>query len=207
MEYIKNPVSIEDKSFEIIGEEAKEMLSKYTKEELMIIKRVIHTTADFEYGEITEIHKDAIEVGKAALLSGCNIYADTSMIKTGVKRSKLKEFKIEILNYVHDVDVYEMAEKEGITRSMAGIKKAMLQDEIKIFAIGNAPTAIFQLKELIDAGYKKPDLIIGVPVGFVGAEESKEILDQIGVPYIRVNGRKGGSPVAVAIINALFKMI
>lgn len=207
MEYIKNPVSIEDKSFEIIGEEAKEMLSKYTEEELKIIKRVIHTTADFEYGEITEIHKDAIKVGKAALLSGCNIYADTSMIKTGVKRIKLKEFGVEILNYVHDEDVYEMAEKEGITRSMAGIKKAMLQDEIKIFAIGNAPTAIFQLKELIDAGYKKPDLIIGVPVGFVGAVESKEILDQIGVPYIRVNGRKGGSPVAVAIINALFKMI
>lgn len=207
MEYIKNPVSIEDKSFEIIGEEAKEMLSKYTEEELKIIKRVIHTTADFEYGEITEIHKDAIKVGKEALLSGCNIYADTSMIKTGVKRTKLKEFGVEILNYVHDEDVYEMAEKEGITRSMAGIKKAMLQDEIKIFAIGNAPTAIFQLKELIDAGYKKPDLIIGVPVGFVGAVESKEILDQIGVPFIRVNGRKGGSPVAVAIINALFKMI
>ncbi len=207
MEYIKNPVSIEDKSFEIIGEEGKEMLSKYSKEELMIIKRVIHTTADFEYGEITEIHPDAIEAAKEALKSGFNIYADTSMIMTGVKRTKLKELGINVLNFVHDEDVYEVAAKEGITRSMAGIKKAVLDKSIKIFMVGNAPTAIFQLKELIDAGYEKPALIIGVPVGFVGAIESKEILDEIGVPFIRVNGRKGGSTVAVAILNAILKMI
>ncbi len=206
MEYIKNPVRIEDRSFEIIGEEAKEMLSKYNEEELMIIKRIIHTTADFEYGEITEISEGAIEAGKKALKEGANIYSDTSMIKYGVNRRR-KDFGVEILNFVHDEDVYATAKEEGITRSMAGIKKAVLDDSIRIFAIGNAPTALFKLKELIDNGYKKPDLIIGVPVGFVGAAESKEILTDMGVPYIRVNGRKGGSPVAVAIINAMLKMI
>lgn len=207
MEYIKKPMAIETKSFEIIGEEGAEILKDFTEEELMIIKRIIHTTADFEYGEITEIHPKAIESAKTALLGGGQIYADTSMIMTGVQRRKLKALGVNVLNYVHDDDVYAVAEKEGITRSMAGIKKAMNDDHIKIFAIGNAPTAIFQLKELIDAGYPKPDLIIGVPVGFVGAVESKEILSEMNVPYIRVNGRKGGSTVAVAIINAILKMI
>ncbi len=207
MTYIKNPQMIETRSFEIIAEEAGEMFSNFSEEELMIIKRVIHTTADFEYGSLTEIHPEAIEAAKKAFLNGSNIYADTSMIMTGVNRKKLETLDIKVLNYVHDADVYEVAAKEGITRSMAGIKKAALDDNIKVFAIGNAPTAIFQLKELIEAGYPKPDLIIGVPVGFVGADESKEILSEMGVPYIRVNGRKGGSPVAVAIINALFKMI
>jgi len=207
MSYIKNPERIEEKSFEIIGDEGYDLLKHYSEEELMIIKRVIHTTADFEYGNITEISKDAIEVGKRVLLEGKNIYADTSMIMTGVRRRKLESLDVKILNFVHDEDVYEMAAKESITRSMAGIKKASLDPSIKIFAIGNAPTAIFQLKELIENGYPKPELIIGVPVGFVGADESKELLSDMGVPYIRVNGRKGGSTVAVAIINALLKMI
>ncbi|MCH4888270.1 precorrin-8X methylmutase [Acidaminobacter sp. JC074] len=207
MNYIKNPMMIEEKSFDIIGEEGKELLKDFTKEELMIVKRIIHTTADFEYAKLTEIHPKAIEAAKKALRNGHHIYADTSMIMMGVNRRKLKEFDVSVLNYVHDEDVYETAEKEGITRSMAGIKKACKDDKVKIFAIGNAPTAIFQLKELIEAGYPKPDLIIGVPVGFVGADESKEILSDMDVPYIRVNGRKGGSPVAVAIINAIFKMI
>lgn len=207
MQYIKNPMRIEEKSFEIIADEAGKMLDGFSEEELMIIKRVIHTTADFEYGELTEIHPQAIEAGKNAFRKGYNIYADTSMIMTGVQRRRLEERNIKILNFVHDDDVYEMAEKEQITRSMAGIKKASLDESIKVFAIGNAPTAIFQLKELIEAGYPKPDLIIGVPVGFVGADESKEILSDMGVPFIRVNGRKGGSTVAVAIINAILKML
>ena len=207
MNYIKNPQMIEEKSFDIIGDEGKEMLKDFSEEELMIVKRIIHTTADFEYAELTEIHPDAIEAAKAAFTAGFDIYADTSMIMTGVNRRKLKALDVSILNFVHDEDVYEVAEKEKITRSMAGIKKACKDDKIKVFAIGNAPTAIFQLKELIDSGYPKPDLIIGVPVGFVGADESKEILSDIDVPFIRVNGRKGGSPVAVAIINAILKMI
>jgi precorrin-8X/cobalt-precorrin-8 methylmutase len=207
MKYNKNPESIEEQSFKIIGEEGKEMLSKYSPEELMIIKRIIHTTADFEYGEITEIHPKAIEVAKKAFLSGSHIYADTSMIVNGVRRKKLEELNIEIHNFVHDDDIYKIALEEGITRSMAGIKKAAKDDKIDIFMIGNAPTAIFQLKELIDAGYKKPKLIIGTPVGFVGAAESKELLSEMDIPYIRVNGRKGGSAVAVSIANAILKMI
>lgn len=207
MEYIKNPYRIEERSFEIIGEEGRELLKDSSEEELMIVKRVIHTTADFEYGSLIDIHPEAIEVAKKAFSKGYNIYADTSMIMTGVKRKILEKHNIKILNYVHDEDVYDKAEKEGITRSMAGIKKAIDDETIKVFAIGNAPTAIFQLKELIEQGHPKPDLIIGVPVGFVGAVESKEILSDIGVPYIRVQGRKGGSTVAVAIINAILKML
>lgn len=207
MEYIKDPHRIEERSFEIIGEEGHELLKDYSEEELMIVKRVIHTTADFEYGSLIEIHPDAIEVAKKVFASGHNIYADTSMIMTGVKRRILEKHGINILNYVHDDDVYEAAEKEGITRSMAGIRKAINDESIKVFAIGNAPTAIFKLKELIESGHPKPDLIIGVPVGFVGAVESKEILSEMDVPYIRVNGRKGGSTVAVAIINAILKML
>lgn len=206
MDYNKNPISIEKESFRIIGEEAKETLKKFSKEELMIVKRVIHTTADFEYANLIEFHAEPIVVAKELFKNGCKIYADTSMILHGVNCKK-KKYGIEIVNYVHDKDVYATAEKECITRSMAAIKKAMDDHTIKIFAIGNAPTALFKLRDLIKEGYHKPALVIGAPVGFVGAAESKAILDDLGVPFIRVNGRKGGSPVAAAIINALLKMI
>lgn len=206
MEYNKNPISIEEQSFEIIANEAQEELNHFTDEELMIVKRVIHTTADFDYAHLLEIHEDAIEAGKKALREKCTIYADTSMIVHGVSHKKQEKYGINIINYVHDDDVYKMAEEKKITRSMAGIIKAV-NNNIRIYAIGNAPTAIFQLKELIEKGLEKPDLIIGIPVGFVGAEESKALLSDIGVPYIRVNGRKGGSTIVVAIINALLKMI
>lgn len=207
MTYNKNPMGIETESFQIIGDERPDLFEGLDNDTIAVLKRVIHTTADYEYGTLVEFHPDAIAAGKKALINGFDIYADTSMIQTGVQRRRLKELNVTIKNYVHDDDVYEMAEKENITRSMAGIKKAITDEAIKIFAIGNAPTAIFQLKELIEDGYPKPDLIIGVPVGFVGAEESKALLSELDVPFIRVNGRKGGSTVAVAIINGIMKTL
>lgn len=207
MNYIKDPKTIEERSFEIIEEEAGNKLAKFSEKEKLIVKRVIHTTADFQYADLIEFHPKAIEVALKVLSSGASIYADTSMIQQGVQRRKLETLDVSILNYVHDDDVYKISEEKGITRSMAGIEKAMQKDDIKIFAIGNAPTALFQIKACIEKGMTPPDLIIGVPVGFVGAVESKEMLSQLKIPYIRINGRKGGSPVAVAILNGLLKIL
>ena len=154
-----------------------------------------------------EIHPKAIENGIAALKKGCNIYTDTQMIKAGVNRRKFIELGGEICNFVHDEDVYKKAKERGITRSMVSIEKALTYKKIKIYAIGNAPTALFTLIKMVEKGISKPDLVIGVPVGFVGAEESKEALMKVDVPYIVTRGRKGGSTVAASIINSLLYMI
>lgn len=207
MDYIKNPKTIEEKSFEIIEAEGQAQLLRFSEDEKKIVKRVIHTTADFEYGDLIEFHPDALAVAKKALSTKGAIYADTSMIQQGVQRRMLKALDVEILNFVHDEDIYEKSIKEGITRSMAGIEKAMAKEDIRIFAIGNAPTALFQIKACIEKGMTPPDLIIGVPVGFVGAVESKEMISDLNIPYIRVNGRKGGSPVAVAILNGILRLL
>ncbi|MTI65218.1 MAG: precorrin-8X methylmutase [Firmicutes bacterium] len=204
MKYIKNPQLIEQRSFEIITEELgrKDFDYKTAK----IVKRVIHTTADFEYADILEIHPKAIENGIKALKKGSNIYADTKMVYSGINKRKLSSLGGEICNFVHDEDVSKEAKKRDITRSMVSIEKAIDKD-IKIFAIGNAPTALFVLKKLIKENKANPDLIIGVPVGFVGAEESKEIIRNLGIPYIITRGRKGGSTVAASIVNALLYLI
>lgn len=205
MNYQKNPQTIEHDSMSIIETEAGEQLARFNDYEKTIVKRVIHTTADFEYADLIEFHPDAVKVGLSLLKDGERIYADTSMIKHGIN-CKHKRLGIDIVNYVHDPDVYEVALQQEITRSMAAMQKAA-KDNIRLYAIGNAPTAIFQLKTMIEAGQAKPALIIGVPVGFVGAAESKALLSELSIPYIRINGRKGGSPVAAAIINAMMKLI
>lgn len=205
MNYQKNPQTIEQDSMAIIEAEAGDKLARFNELEKVIVKRVIHTTADFEYADLIEFHPNAVKVGLSLLKDGQKIYADTSMIKHGIN-CKHKRLGIEIVNYVHDPDVYELALKQGITRSMAAMQKAA-KDSIQLYTIGNAPTAIFQLKALVEAGHAKPALIIGVPVGFVGAAESKALLSDLDIPYIRINGRKGGSPVAAAIINAMMKLI
>ena len=170
------------------------------------MKRVIHTTADFEYADLIEFKNNAVESGLKALEAGKKIYADTSMIKVAVNRKALADHQLEIVNYVHDEDVAKAAKERGVTRSTVGMEKALDDDTVGIFAIGNAPTALYKLIEFIKAGKAKPDLIVGAPIGFVGAAESKEALDELDaleVPYIRINGRKGGSPVVAAILNAM----
>ncbi|EES47905.1 precorrin-8X methylmutase [Clostridium botulinum] len=204
MDYLKNPMGIEEKSFEIIGEELG--AHSFSDEELLIVKRVIHTTADFEYKDLVEISKDAINAGKEVLSKGATIYTDTNMALNGINKMALAKTNSKVICYVNEPDVHIEAKEKGITRSMAAVEKAC-SDNVDIFVFGNAPTALFKLKELIKEKKANPKLIIAVPVGFVGAAESKENLDELGIPYIRVKGRKGGSTVAAAIVNALLYMI
>ena len=204
MNYLKSPMGIEEKSFEIIGEEMGE--HSFTDEELLIVKRTIHTTADFEYKELVEISKDAIEMGKKLFTEGATIYTDTNMALNGINKMALAKTNSKVICYVNEPEVHTEAKEKNITRSMAAVEKACA-DNVDIFVFGNAPTALFRLKELIKEGKANPKLIIAVPVGFVGAAESKENMDELNIPYIRVKGRKGGSTVAAAIINALMYMV
>ena len=202
--YINDPHQIEKRSFEIITEELGDKV--FPDDIADVVKRVIHTTADFEYADLIEFKNNALERGLAALKAGKKIYADTSMIKVAVNSKALAMQGIEIVNYVHDEDVRAAAKERGVTRSTVAMEKALDDDSVGIFAIGNAPTALYRLIEFIKEGKTKPDLIVGAPIGFVGAAESKEALDELDaldVPYIRINGRKGGSPVAAAILNAM----
>lgn len=203
MDYMKSPMGIEKRSFEIIGSEMHE--HNFSEEELQIVKRVIHTTADFEYQDLIEISEWAIEAGVSALKSGAKIYTDTTMALSGMNKRALKELNASVECYVGLEEVFKLAKEKEITRSMAGVELAA-KENVDIFVFGNAPTALFKLRELIKEGKANPKLIVAVPVGFVGASESKEDLDELGIPYIRVKGRKGGSTVAAAIINALLYM-
>lgn len=201
MEYINNPREIEERSFEII---TAEMGDKVFPEAIApMVKRIIHTTADFEYADLLEILNNGYESGMEALKQGKKIYADTRMIQVAVNKKALADHGIEIVNFVHDADVAAEAKERGVTRSTVSMEKALKDDSVGIFAIGNAPTALYTLIEQVKLGKAKPALIIGAPIGFVGAAESKEALDQIDSPIIRINGRKGGSPVVAAILNAM----
>ncbi len=196
-----NPSEIERMSMEIIS---KELAHVQLPDELeTLIKRVIHTTADFEYAHLFEAHPKAVERAKEALQNGCGIYADTTMITSGVSKPALKKLGANIHCFVHDEAVVETARQRGVTRSICGIEQAALDQNYRIFVIGNAPTALVRLCELYKEGKVKPALVIGVPVGFVGAAESKEMLKASGMPYMIIRGRKGGSTVAVAILNAI----
>ena len=200
MDYIKNPMEIENASMRIIESEIVE--HSFSKEELLIVKRIIHTTADFEYKNLVEISKDAIEASKKVFKKSFTIYTDTNMALSGINKIALSKLNGKAICYVNLDEVHKVAKEKGITRSMAALEKAC-EDNVDIFVFGNAPTALFKLKELIKSGKANPSLIIAVPVGFVGAAESKENLDELNVPYIRVKGRKGGSTVAATIVNAL----
>jgi precorrin-8X/cobalt-precorrin-8 methylmutase len=203
-QYINDPQAIEKRSFEIITEELGD--KTFPEETDSIVKRVIHTTADFEYADLIEFKNDAVAKGLEALAAGKKIYADTGMIKVAVNSRAMALQGVEIVNYVHDEDVRSEAAKRGVTRSTVAMEKALDDDDVRIFAIGNAPTALYRLIEYVKAGKAAPKLIIGAPIGFVGAAESKKALDELDalqVPYIRINGRKGGSAVAAAILNAL----
>ena len=204
MDYLKNPMGIEERSFEIIGEEMG--YHSFTAEELLIVKRTIHTTADFEYKDLVEISKTAIETAKNIFINGAKIYTDTNMALNGINKMALAKTNSSVICYVNEESVHKEAKENNITRSMAAVEKAC-SDSVDIFVFGNAPTALFRLKELIKEGKANPKLIIAVPVGFVGAAESKENMEELNIPYIRVKGRKGGSTVAAAIINALMYMV
>lgn len=205
MDYIKKPMEIEERSFEIIGEEMGE--HSFTEEELKIVKRTIHTTGDFDYKNIVYIREGAIEAGKELLAKGVKIYTDTNMGKSGINKAALKKLNCSVECYVSNEDVARVAKERGITRSMAGIEKAV-EDGVEFFVFGNAPTALYKLMELTKEGKANPKFVIGAPVGFVGAAESKEEAEkQLSIPMVTIRGRKGGSNVAAAIVNALMYMV
>lgn len=204
MDYIKKPMDIEVKSFEIIGEEMGP--HNFDDRELKIIKRLIHTTADFEFKNITYIREGAIDAALDILKKGVTIYTDTNMAKSGINKAALKKLNCKVECFVDREDVAEVAKERGITRSMAAVEKAV-EEGVEFFVFGNAPTALFKLKELTLEGKANPKFIIGSPVGFVGASESKEEIEKMDTPMITIRGRKGGSNVAAAIVNALMYMI
>jgi precorrin-8X/cobalt-precorrin-8 methylmutase len=203
MDYIKIPMDIEKKSFEIIGEEMGD--HNFSDKELTIIKRVIHTTADFDYMNIVYIRDGAIDEATRLLKKGITIYTDTKMALAGINKKALKDLNCEVVCYVSDEKVAEIAKERQITRSMAAVEKAV-EDGVEFFIFGNAPTALFRLKELIQEGKCKAKFILAAPIGFVGAAESKEEIEKLDLPMITVRGRKGGSTVAASILNALMYM-
>ncbi len=206
MSYIKNPMAIETKSFEIIQGIIDEMRPGYefkNEVEEKIIKRAIHTTADFEYLDILKISETAVESIKDALLNGATIYTDTNMALSGINKTRLKALGVEVKCYVSDETVSAMAKEKEMTRSMAAVEYAAAQEGRKIFVLGNAPTALYKVMEMKAEGRLDVDAVVGVPVGFVGAAESKDALEQTDIPYILSKGRKGGSNLAAAIINAI----
>lgn len=202
--YIKVPQDIEKRSFEIIGEELGDKINNFNEKELPIVKRVIHTTADFEYADLIEFQNNAIESAQEALKNGCKIYCDTNMIVNGLSKNILKKFNCTPYCLVSDEEVAKESKERGVTRSIVGIEKAGKDRETKIFLLGNAPTALFRLKEMIENNeIEKPALVVGAPVGFVGASESKEVFKKLNIPYITIDGRKGGSTVTVSILHGI----
>lgn len=201
-----NPQYIEQRSFEIITEIIQKEYpnKKIPKEQQNIVKRVIHTTADFEYLDTLCFCNDAINRGKQALKKGISIVTDTQMVKSGINKKTIERLGGEVYCFMSDNDVSEQSKKHNTTRAFASMDKASQMQKELIFAIGNAPTALIRLYELIQQ--KKivtPALIIAVPVGFVNVVQSKELILSLDVPCIVAKGRKGGSNVAAAICNAL----
>lgn len=197
------PMEIEARSFEIISRE----LGYELPEELApIIKRCIHTSADFDYAKNLCFSEGVVDKALKALKNGACIVTDTQMAKSGINKKALAKYGGEVYCFISDEDVAAEAKKNGSTRATVSMDKAAALEKPLIFAIGNAPTALVRLYELIQDGKLKPELIIGVPVGFVNVVQSKELIMETEVPYIVARGRKGGSNIAACICNALLYM-
>lgn len=197
------PADIERRSFEIITETLTEKGITLDPVLAPVIKRVIHTTADFEYADTLCFTEDVVNKARQSLKNGACIVTDTQMAKSGINKKSLARFGGEVFCFMSDDDVAAKAKENGSTRATASMDKALTVDRPLIFAIGNAPTALVRLYELIQDGKLKPELIIGVPVGFVNVVESKELILKTDIPSIVARGRKGGSNVAASICNAL----
>lgn len=195
------PQEIEARSFEIITEElgSRKLDEKYAP----IVKRVIHTTADFEYVDNLVFSPNVLEHALEVLKNKACIVTDTKMAKAGINANAMQKLGVEAYNFISDEDVVQQAKASGSTRSAASMDKAAALNRPLIVAVGNAPTALVRIYELVQEGKLKPELIIGVPVGFVNVVQAKEMVLQLPVPYIVAKGRKGGSNVAAAIVNAL----
>ena len=199
------PKEIETRSFEIITEELGDKKLQPGTE--LIVKRCIHTSADFDYAVNLYFSKDAVPKAIEAIKHGACIVTDTQMVKAGINKKALAKFGGEVYCFMSDEDVAKNAKSAGSTRAAASMEKAAKLGKPVIFAIGNAPTALVRLYELIQENQIQPYLIIGVPVGFVNVVQSKEMIMETDVPCIVAKGRKGGSNIAACICNALLYMI
>ncbi|MBR1816258.1 MAG: precorrin-8X methylmutase [Lachnospiraceae bacterium] len=205
IEFVR-PDEIEKRSFEIITRELAEQGITLSKEQELITKRAIHTSADFDYARTLTYSKNAVEIALELIREGADIVTDTNMGLSGVNKKVLAKFKGEAHCFMADEEVAKEAKERGVTRATVSMEKALAIDKPIIFAIGNAPTALISLYEQMQSGGRKPDFLIGVPVGFVNVEAAKELFIDTDVPYIINRGRKGGSNIAAAICNALLYM-
>lgn len=197
------PEEIEKRSFEIISEELNERGIELPEEEAMITKRVIHTSADFDYAKTLSFSKNAVNIVKDLIRSGADIVTDTNMALAGINKKVLAGFGGEAHCFMADEEVARLAKQRGTTRAAVCMEKASTINKPVIFAVGNAPTALIQIYEMYQNRGWKPAFVIGVPVGFVNVEAAKELIMETDIPYIINVGRKGGSNVAAAICNAL----
>ncbi len=194
---------IEDRSFAIIDAEAGP--HGFSPRDWQVVRRVVHATADFEFIQLMRLHPQAVEAGVRALRGGCPLLVDVKMIAAGLNEERLAAYGCSVLSYISDADVIAAARASNSTRAIESMRKARRVGTLDgaIVAIGNAPTALLELGRLVREEGARPALVVGVPVGFVSAAESKEVALALPVPSIVARGRKGGSPVAVAIIHAL----
>jgi precorrin-8X/cobalt-precorrin-8 methylmutase len=198
------PHEIEQLSFQIIDGEAG--AHGFSADQWQVVRRVIHTSADFEWQTMIRMHPEAVSAGVAAIRRGCAIVTDTNMARVGIRRRDLVRFGGMVGCYMTDERVAQAAGREGITRAKAAVDLAAAEISGGIYVVGNAPTALLRLIELMDRGKARPALVVGLPVGFVNAAESKAALLECDVPHISNVGRKGGSNVAAAVVNALIVM-
>ena len=204
--FMKDPTAIEDRSMEIIAPHLEGLA--LTDDEKIICSRIVHASGDVGYAPIVRIHPDLIDVAKSTLSAGRNIFTDVEMVRRGINIRTFRKFGGEIFCKISDVDTRELAKREGITRSMAAMRIFGKRLDGQIIAIGNAPTALFEVLRLVREENIRPAMIIGVPVGFVGAAEAKsQLIAQREIPYVTVVGTKGGSSIAVATVNALLYML
>ena len=199
--------SIEDRSFEIIDREVGR--HHYNKDEWPIVRRVIHATADFDFarGNMIIFHKDAIQSALKSLKNSCNIVIDVNGVIGGFNKENLKEFGNKVICNISDPNIATHAKKFNMTRAQTSMRMASSEMNDGVVVIGNAPTALVEVTQMIKEKVTQPALVIGVPVGFVCAVESKEDLQTLQIPYVTNMGRKGGSPCASAIVNALFQLL
>lgn len=199
------PEEITARSFAIIAEALRGRA--FDPRQFPIIQRVIHATADFDYAETLRFHPRAVDAGIAAFEAGANVVADVRMVEVGIHATALRALGVRVRCWIDDGDVRAAATGQETTRAMAAMRKAVSEAPDAVFVIGSAPTALHELLRVMRAGRAHPALVVGVPVGFVGAAEAKEELTTMAhVPWITAQGCKGGSAVAVAIVNALLMM-
>lgn len=206
IEKITEPGEIEQRSFAIIDSEVPEP-RPFEEAQWEVVRRMIHTTADFELHSLVMFHNEAVSAGIAALRNGCVIITDTEMARAGIGSRRIDRWGCRVECHMADAEVAQRAKEEGITRAMAAVELVAETMTGGILVIGNAPTALLRLVDYMDEGVCRPALVVGMPVGFVNAAESKELLlRQATTPYVTIRGRKGGSAVAASVVNALAEL-